>query len=123
MVGPDDQNCIDAFIKARRRAWAGFYSHMRKSSLPGLVFFSQLVYPEVPCRPSVWYPNSQAARDAATSHKTPIHLLRRIHFFLQCPKVYTEISLADELTESPGKIMAQLLSILALSTRMMAEKK
>ena len=62
-------------------------------------------------------------RDAATSHKTLIHLFERIHFFLQRLKVYTEIPLTEDLTELLGKIMAQLLSILALSTKMMAEKK
>jgi len=38
-------------------------------------------------------------------------------------KVYTEIPLTEDLTELLGKIMAQLLTILALSTKMMAEKK
>jgi hypothetical protein len=52
-----------------------------------------------------------------------IHLFERIHFFLQRMKTYTEIPPTEELTELLGKIMAQLLIILALSTKMMTEKK
>jgi hypothetical protein len=62
-------------------------------------------------------------RDAAASRKTLIDLFERIHFFLQRLKVYTEVPLTEGLTELLGKIMAQLLIILAVSTRMMAEKK
>ena len=62
-------------------------------------------------------------RDGATSHKTLIYLFGRIHLFLQRLEVYTEIPLAEELTELLGKIMAHLLFILALSTKMTAEKE
>jgi hypothetical protein len=66
---------------------------------------------------------AQAVRNATASHKTLIHLFERIHFFLQRLKSYTRIQLTEELTELLGKIMAQLLSILAISTKMMADNK
>ena len=62
-------------------------------------------------------------RDAATSLKTLIYLFERIHFFIQRLKVYIEVPLTEGLTELLGKIMAQLLAILALSTKIMTEKK
>jgi hypothetical protein len=51
------------------------------------------------------------------SHDTLIHLFERINFFLQRLKGYTGIPLTNDSTELLGKIMAQLLSILALSTK------
>ena len=62
-------------------------------------------------------------RDAATSHNTLVHLFERIHFFLQRLKFYTEIPLTGELMPLLGRVMAQLLSILALSTNITAENK
>jgi hypothetical protein len=58
-------------------------------------------------------------KDVAASHDTLIHLFERINFFLQRLKSYTGIPLTNESTELLGKIMAQLLSILALSTKAM----
>jgi len=63
----------------------------------------------------------QAVRDVAASHDAVIHMFERIHFFLQRLNIYTGIPLTDELTELLGKIMAQLLCILALSTKVMAD--
>ena len=51
------------------------------------------------------------------SHDTLIHRFERINFFLQRLKGYTGIPLTNDSTELLGKIMAQLLSILALSTK------
>ena len=56
-------------------------------------------------------------KDVAASHDTLIHLFERINFFLQRLKGYTGIPLTNDSTELLGKIMAQLLSILALSTK------
>ena len=67
--------------------------------------------------------NYQAVRDVVASHDTLIHLFERINFFLQRLKTYTEIPFANELTELLGKIMAQLLSVLALSTKAMTDRK
>jgi hypothetical protein len=61
-------------------------------------------------------PERQAARDVAASHDAIMHLFERIHLFLQRLDRYTGIPLTDDLTELLGKIMAQLLLVLALST-------
>ena len=53
------------------------------------------------------------------SHDTLIHRFERINFFLQRLKGYTGIPLTNDSTELLGKIMVQLLSILALSTKAM----
>jgi hypothetical protein len=53
------------------------------------------------------------------SHDTLVNLFERIQFFLQRLAIYTEMSLTPEMTELLGKIMGQLLSILALSTKQM----
>jgi hypothetical protein len=60
-------------------------------------------------------------RDVVASHDTLIHLFERIHFFLQRLKSYTGMPLTNEPRELLGKIMAQLLLILALSTKAMTE--
>jgi len=60
-------------------------------------------------------------KDVAASHGAVIHMFERIHLFLQRLNIYTGIPLMDELTELLGKIMAQLLCILALSTKVMAD--
>jgi hypothetical protein len=51
-----------------------------------------------------------------------INLFERIHFFLKRLTNYAGIPLTEALTELLGKIMAQLLSLLALSTKMMTDK-
>jgi len=48
-----------------------------------------------------------------------VHLFERIHLFLQRLNRYIEMSLTDDLTGLFGKIMAQLLTILALATKAM----
>jgi hypothetical protein len=66
----------------------------------------------------------QAVRDVAASHDTIImNLFERIHLFLQRLNRYTAMPLTDDLTELLGKIMAQLLLILALSTKAMTDKR
>ena len=52
-----------------------------------------------------------------------VHLVERIHFFVQRLKTYTGIPLTNELTELLGKVMAQILSILALSTKAMSDRR
>ena len=66
---------------------------------------------------------SQAVRDTAADHATLIHLFERIHLFLQRLNGYTMIPLTNEFTELLGKIMAQILSILAISTKVMAQRR
>ena len=62
-------------------------------------------------------------RAIATNRDTLMHLFERIHFFLRRLNRYTQIPLSDEWTELLGKIMAQILSILAYSTKAMTEKR
>ena len=57
------------------------------------------------------------------SHDTLIHLFERIHFFLQRLKSYTGMPLTNESRELLGMIMAQLLSILALSTKAIKDRR
>jgi hypothetical protein len=52
-----------------------------------------------------------------------MHIFERIHFFLQRLNSYTRISLTREFTVLLGKIMAQVLSILALSTKLITERR
>ena len=62
-------------------------------------------------------------RDVAASYDTLVHLFERIHFFLQRLKSYTGIPLTYDMIELLGKIMAVLISILALSTKAMTERR
>jgi hypothetical protein len=62
-------------------------------------------------------------KDVVASHDALMHLFERIHFFLQRLKSYTGMPLTNESTELLGKIMAQILSILALSTKAMTERR
>jgi hypothetical protein len=62
-------------------------------------------------------------KNVAASHDTLIKLFERIHFFLQRLNSYTGIRLTSGLTELLGMIMAQILSILALSTQAMTERR
>ena len=62
-------------------------------------------------------------RDVGASYDTLNHLFERIHFFLQRLTSYTGIPLTEGLTELLGKIMAQLLSLLALFTKTMSDRR
>ena len=62
-------------------------------------------------------------KDVAESHDTLIRLFERIHFFVQRLRSYTGMQLTNESTELLGKIMAQLLRVLALSTKAMTDKR
>jgi len=61
-------------------------------------------------------------RDLVTSYGTLVNLFERIQLFLQRLNCYTNSPLTIEMTELLGKIMAQILSILAFSTKAMKEK-
>ena len=65
----------------------------------------------------------QAVKDVVAIHDKLINLFERIHFFLQRLDSYTGIPLTPGFTELLGKIMAQTLSILALSTKVMTERR
>ena len=59
-------------------------------------------------------------KDVIASYGALVHLFERIHFFLQ--RRYTAIPLTPEMTLLLGKIMAQVLSVLALSTKEMKQR-
>jgi len=58
-----------------------------------------------------------------TNHLKVVNLFERIHLFLGRLKVYTGVPLTNELREVLGNIMAELLTILALSTKEMRDGK
>ena len=68
-------------------------------------------------------PSSQAVRDVVASHDTLIRLFECIHLFLHHLNRYIGMPLMDDLTELLAKIMAQLLSILMLSTKAMMDRQ
>jgi hypothetical protein len=65
---------------------------------------------------------SQAAKDIVANHGTLIKLFEHIQLFLQRLSVYTGIPLTAAMTELHARIMGQVLSILALSTKKMTER-
>ena len=62
-------------------------------------------------------------KDVIASYEGLVKLLERIQFFLQRLRHYTSVSLTPEMMELLAKIMAQILSILALSTKTMKERR
>jgi hypothetical protein len=62
-------------------------------------------------------------KDVIASYDALVKLLERIHFFLQRLHHYTSVPLTPEMTELLAKIMAQILSILALSAKKMKERR
>jgi hypothetical protein len=63
------------------------------------------------------------AKDVGTSHGLLLELLERIQAFLTRLNIYSRIPLTTEITTMLGKIMAEVLSILALSTKEMQERR
>ncbi|KAH9969910.1 hypothetical protein BC827DRAFT_1372614 [Russula dissimulans] len=64
-----------------------------------------------------------AVKDVIASYETLVYTFERIQFFLQRLNHYTAIRLTPEMTELLGKIMAQVLSILAFSTKALKERR
>ena len=62
-------------------------------------------------------------KDVIASYEVLIDLLERTQFFLQRLNHYIATSLTPEMTELLAKILAQVLSVLALSTKEMKEKR
>ena len=62
-------------------------------------------------------------KDVIASYEALVHLFERIHLFLQRLNRYTGISLTPEMTLLLGKILAQVLCVLALSTKEMKERR
>ena len=62
-------------------------------------------------------------RDVITSYDKLICLFERVHVFLERLNCYNNTKLTTAMTELLGKIMAQVLSILALSTKEMKARR
>jgi len=62
-------------------------------------------------------------KDVISSYEALVQLFERIQFFLQRLNRYTAIPLTPEMTLLLGKIMAQVLSVLALSTKEMKQRR
>jgi len=60
-------------------------------------------------------------KDVISSYKTLVNLFERTRFFLQRLNQYTAAPLTPEMTELLAKILAQVLSALAFSTKAMKE--
>ncbi|KAI0291329.1 hypothetical protein B0F90DRAFT_1649724, partial [Multifurca ochricompacta] len=64
-----------------------------------------------------------AAKDVSASHDVLANLFERIQGFLARLEIYSGIPLTTEMADLLGKIMAEVLSILALSTREMNQRR
>jgi hypothetical protein len=64
---------------------------------------------------------TQVAKDVSASHKKLVELFALIRFFFQRLDYCTKIPLPQEAIEFLGEIMAQVLSVLALSIKTMKE--
>lgn len=62
-------------------------------------------------------------RDAIACYDKLVYLFERVHFFLERLNCYNNVKLTTAMTELLGKIMAQVLSILALSTKEMRARR
>jgi len=67
--------------------------------------------------------SAQAVKDVIASYEALVNLFERIQLFLQRLNRYTAVPLTSEMTLLLGKIMAQVLSVLALSTKEMKERR
>jgi hypothetical protein len=63
----------------------------------------------------------QAARDTAASRETLIELFEKMNDFFVRLKTYTDIPSTPEMTNAMGKIMAEVLSLLAIATKEMKQ--
>ena len=61
-------------------------------------------------------------RDVIACYDKLVYLFERVHLFLQRLNCYNNVKLTTAMTELLGKIMAQVLFILALSTKEMRSR-
>jgi hypothetical protein len=62
-------------------------------------------------------------KDVIASYEKLVSIFERVHLFLGRLNCYAGIPLTTAMTELLGKTMAQVLSILALSTKVMNERR
>jgi len=65
----------------------------------------------------------QVAKYVAGSYDALINIFGRIEAFLTRLKIYSEIPLTTEMTTRLGKVLAEVLTILALSTKEMKDRR
>jgi hypothetical protein len=75
------------------------------------------------CISAFWKPSTQVVKDVIASYKVLVNLFERTQFFLQRLNHYITASLTPEMTELLAKILAQVLFVLALSTKEMKERR
>jgi hypothetical protein len=62
-------------------------------------------------------------REVNASYDKLVFLFERVHLFLERLNCYNNVKFTTAMTDLLGKIMAQVLSILALSTKEMKAKR
>ena len=65
----------------------------------------------------------QAAKSTLATHDMLVELFERIESFFTRIKTYTEVEPSPELTIALAKIMAEVLSILAIATKGMTKRQ
>ena len=67
--------------------------------------------------------STQVVKDVIASYETLVNLFERTQFFLRRLNQYVATPLTPEMTELLAKILAQVLSVLALSTKEIKERR
>jgi hypothetical protein len=82
-------------------------------------FYSPYVPPLVPCMRfcALWVPLWQAVKDTTASYDALVGLLESMEGFLNRLAIYTKLSLTPIMAEIIVKIMVELLSTLAVTTK------
>ena len=65
----------------------------------------------------------QAVKDVSTSYDALIDLLESFELFMNCLDIYTRIPTTGAMTEIIVKIMVELISILALVTKQIKQRR
>jgi hypothetical protein len=66
---------------------------------------------------------TQVTKDVVASYDTLVNLFERTENYLKRLSIYSGIPLTTEVIEILGKTMAQVLSVLALSTKEMKQRR
>lgn len=93
-----------------------------KAVLSGIHILLSVSISLVICAPiPVHIQNDQTAKDVRTSYDTLVDIFECIESFLRRLNIYTEIPPTPAMTEVVIKIMAELITVLALATRQMKQ--
>ena len=72
---------------------------------------------------AVIIPSTQAARDTAASRNVLIELFDKIENFFICLQTYTEVPSSTAIMNVMGKIMAEVLCMLAIATKEIKQRR